>query len=345
MSQTVVEAPAAAEAAQQNPIKAFLLKIGLVNVSLVAAILVLGTFITIFKPVFLTGQNLVTIGNYVTVMGLLALVQTVVIIMGGIDISVGSTAGLCSVLVGMLYGSAETGTHNPWLAMAVALVVGGVCGLFNGIVVIFGRITPLIATLATLSSYKGIAQLISNGRAQGNTQVDPVFIAIARGSFLGISTLIWILLFVAALIHVMLRYLRIGRDIYAVGGNDMAARLSGINVNNRIMFVFVLAGVVAAIAGIVITARTGSGQPVSGSEGMEMLAVTGAALGGAALRGGKGSVISTILAVILLGVLINGMTLVNINPFWQNIAQGALLIAACVIQMASSGERRVGLPK
>jgi ribose transport system permease protein len=157
--------------------------------------------------------------------------------------------------------------------------------------------------------------------------------------------LVWVLIIVAALIHIMLRYTRIGRDIYAVGGNDMAARLSGVNVNKRILFVFVLSGVVAAIAGILITARTGSGQPVSGSQGMEMLAVTGGALGGAALRGGKGSVISTIFAVILLGVLLNGMTLLGINPFWQNVAQGALLIAAVVIQQLSSGERRVGLPK
>ncbi|MEA5055565.1 MAG: ABC transporter permease, partial [Propionicimonas sp.] len=222
---------------------------------------------------------------------------------------------------------------------------GALCGLFNGLVVVFGRITPLIATLATLASFKGIAQLVSNGRAQGFTGADPVFIFISRGTILFIPTLIWVLIIVAALVHIMLRFSRVGRDIYAVGGNDMAARLSGINVNGRILLVFVLAGVVASIAGILITARTGSGQPVSGSEGLEMLAVTGAALGGAALRGGKGSVISTIFAVILLGVLINGMTLLGINPFWQNIAQGALLIAAVVIQQLSAGGRRVGLPK
>jgi ribose transport system permease protein len=274
-------------------------------------------------------------------MGLLAVVQTVVIIMGGIDISVGSMAGLSSVLTGMLFAA----TGNWFLAMIVPIGVGCLCGLFNGCVVIFGRITPLIATLATLSSFKGLAQLISNGRAQGFTGSDPVFIFIARGGFAGIPTLVWVLIIVLAAIHVMLRFSRIGRDIYAVGGNDRAARLSGINVNQRILFVFVLAGFVAAIAGILITARTGSGQPVSGSEGLEMLAVTGAALGGAALRGGKGSVISTLFAVVLLGVLINGMTMVGINPFWQNVAQGALLITAVVIQMLSSGERRVGLPK
>jgi ribose transport system permease protein len=319
----------------------FLRKIGVENVALVFAIIALAGVIGSQNASFFKPANIAAIGNYVVIMGLLAVVQTVVIIMGGIDISVGSIAGLSSVLAGMIFASSS----NWAFSMIVPLAVGAVCGLFNGCVVIFGRITPLIATLATLSSYKGIAQLVSNGRAQGYTGADPVYIFFARGSVLFIPALVWVLIIVAALIHVMLRYTRVGRDIYAVGGNDMAARLSGINVNQRILTVFVLAGVVAAIAGILITARTGSGQPVSGSEGMEMLAVTGAALGGAALRGGKGSIISTIFAVILLGVLMNGMTLLGINPFWQNIAQGALLISAVVIQQLSSGERRVGLPK
>lgn len=326
---------------QDSPLLRVLRRLGFENVSLVLAIVVLSAGIASVNPAFLKLANIAAIGNYVTVMGLLAVIQTVVIIMGGIDISVGSTAGLASVLTGMVFAA----NGQWWAAMLVPLLVGALCGLFNGLVVVFGRITPLIATLATLASFKGIAQLVSNGRAQGFTGADPVFIFISRGTILFIPTLIWVLIIVAALVHIMLRFSRVGRDIYAVGGNDMAARLSGINVNGRILLVFVLAGVVASIAGILITARTGSGQPVSGSEGLEMLAVTGAALGGAALRGGKGSVISTIFAVILLGVLINGMTLLGINPFWQNIAQGALLIAAVVIQQLSAGGRRVGLPK
>ncbi|MDR1393036.1 MAG: ABC transporter permease [Bifidobacteriaceae bacterium] len=317
-------------------------RLGLENISLVLAITVLALAIGSQNSAFFRPSNIAAIGSYIVIMGLLAVVETVVIIMGGIDISVGSVAGLASVLTGMVYAAAW---GNWWLSMLVPLLAGVACGLFNGIVVVFGRITPLIATLATLSGFKGLAQLVSNGRAQGYTGADPVYIFLARGKILFIPTLVWVLIIVAAAIHIMLRYTRLGRDIYAVGGNDTAARLSGVNINRRILFVFVLAGVVSAIAGILITARTGSGQPVSGSQGMEMLAVTGGALGGAALRGGKGSVISTIFAVILLGVLLNGMTLLGVNPFWQNVAQGALLIAAVVIQQLSSGERRVGLPK
>jgi ribose transport system permease protein len=220
-----------------------------------------------------------------------------------------------------------------------------VCGLISGCIVVFGRVTPMIATLAGLIAYKGIAQLISNGRAQGYTGADDFFVFLARGTLIGIPTLIWVLVVVAALIHVMLSYTRVGRNIYAVGGNDTAARLSGVNINRYILGVFVLSGTIAALAGILITARTGSGQPVSGSEGLEFQSITAAALGGVALRGGKGSIGGTILAVILLGILLNGMSLLGVNPFWQNVAQGTLLVAAVVIQQVRNGERRVGLPK
>ena len=338
----MTEVKAGPAQAKGSKVLAVLRRLGLENVSLVLVIIVLVAVIGSQNPAFLTPQNIAAIGNYVVVMGVLAVIQTVVIIMGGIDISVGSQAGLASVLAGMVFAA----TSGNWvLSMLVPLAACAVCGVFNGIVVIFGRITPLIATLGTLAVFKGVAQLISNGRAQGFTGADPVYIFLARGSVLFVPALVWVLIIVAVLVHIMLRYTRAGRDIYAIGGNDVAARLSGVKVNQRIMVVFILAGLVAAIAGILITARTGSGQPVSGSEGMELVSVTGAALGGAAMRGGKGSVISTIFAVILLGILMNGMTLLGVNPFWQNVAQGALLIAAVVIQQLSSGERRVGLPK
>jgi ribose transport system permease protein len=339
--ETTPAAPAASKT-EISPFKRVIRKIGVQNISLALAIIVLVTLIGTQNSSFFLVSNLKTIGTAVAISGLLAIVQTVVIILGGIDISIGSTAGLASVASGMIF--AATGS-NALVAVLGALVIGAVCGLINGMIVVFGRVTPMISSLAMLATYKGIAQLISDGRAQGFTGKDPFFSFLARGSVLGIPALIWVLGLVALGVHVMLRYTRTGRDIYAVGGNDMAARLSGIAVNRRILFVFVLAGFVAAIAGLLITARTGSGQPVSGSEGLEMQAVTGAALGGAALRGGKGSIGSTILAVILLGVLVNGMTMLGFNTFWQNIAQGVLLVAAVIIQQLSSGERRVGLPK
>lgn len=341
MTTTAVHpAPTTSPAPQQNPVIRAARSIGVQNLSLILAIAVLVAAIGSQNSSFFLVANLKTIGTAVTIMGLLALVQTAVIIMGGIDLGVGSIAGLASVTSAMIF------THSgAAISFVGALAIGAVCGLISGCIVVFGRVTPMIATLAGLIAFKGIAQLVSNGRAQGYVGADPFYIFLSRGSILGIPTLIWVFVIMTALIHFILRYTKVGRNIYAVGGNDTAARLSGVNINRYILGVFMLAGVVAALAGILITARTGSGQPVSGSEGLEFQSITAAALGGVALRGGKGTIGGTILAVILLGVLLNGMSLLGVNPFWQNLAQGTLLVAAVVIQQLRNGERRVGLPK
>ncbi len=313
---------------------------GVQNLILVGAIVILATVLATLNPSFMLPSNLVTIGTAVTISGLLAVVQTAVMIMGGIDLTVGSIAGLSSVVSAMVFT-----VTNASLGILVALLLGGLCGFINALIIVAGRVPPMIATLAGLTAFKGIAQLVSDGRAQGYTGADPLFKALARGSLLGIPTLVWVLVVTAVLLHVLLQFTKVGRNIYAVGGNDRAARLSGIDINRYIFAVFIASGVIAALAGILITARTGSGQPVSGSEGLEFQSITAAALGGVALRGGKGSIGGTILAVILLGILLNGMTLLGVNPFWQNLAQGVLLVIAVVVQQARSGERRVGLPK
>lgn len=331
MTETEVDRPSLARRA--------LAAIGVQNISLLIAIVLLTVAIGSQNPLFFTLGNLRVIGTAVTIAGLLAVVQTVVIILGGLDISVGSIAGLASVGSAMIFTVA-----GPAFGVVGAVGLGVLCGLLNGCIIVFGRVNPVIATLATLAAYKGVAQLISNGRAQGYTGDDAFFIFLARGTVAGIPTLIWTLIVVAVLMHLMLRFTTLGRNIYAVGGNDVAARLSGININRYLLGVYMLTGAVAALAGILITARTGSGQPVSGSEGLELEAITAAALGGAALKGGKGTIAGTILAVILLGILTNGMTLLGVNTFWQNVAKGALLVIAVVIQQLRSGERRVGLP-
>ena len=332
--------PAAPEASpRESGLRRALGGIGVQNVSLIIAIVVLVAVIGSQNPLFFTVANLRVIGTAIAISGLLAVVQTVVIIMGGLDISVGSIAGLTSVTSAMIFTAS-----GPFLGVAGAIGIGLVCGLVNGCIIVFGRVNPVIATLATLAAYKGVAQLISDGRAQGYTGADPFFVFLARGGVIGIPTLILVLIVIALLAHALLRYTSIGRNIYAVGGNDIAARLAGININRYILGIYMVTGAVAALAGVLITARTGSGQPVSGSEGLELESITAAALGGAALKGGKGTIAGTILAVILLGVLTNGMTLLGVNSFWQNVAKGALLVIAVVIQQLRAGERRIGLP-
>ena len=314
--------------------------IGVQNVSLILTIVLLVIVIGSQNGNFFSTANLKVIGTAAAISGLLAVVQSMVIIMGALDVSVGSIAGLASVSSAMIFTSSGAAV----LGVLGAVGIGLLCGLLNACIIVFGRVNPVIATLATLAAFKGLAQLISDGRAQGYTGADPFFVFLARGAIAGIPTLIWVLALVAIAVHIVLRYTSVGRNIYAVGGNDMAARLAGININRYIVGVYMFAGAVAALAGVLITARTGSGQPVSGSEGLELQSITAAALGGAALKGGKGTIAGTILAVILLGVLTNGMTLLDVNTFWQNIAQGVLLVAAVIIQQLRSGERRIGLP-
>ncbi|MFF3176896.1 ABC transporter permease [Streptomyces sp. NPDC057900] len=311
------------------------------NISLVGALILVLALFGILNDNYLSLSNMQVIAEAATITGLLAIVQTVVIICGGLDISVGSQAGVASVVSAMVFTS--TGT-DAVLGMAAAIGVGLLIGVLNGLIIVYGRVNPTIATLAGLAAYKGLAQLLSDGRAQGYVLNDDFFVFLGRGKIAGLPVMVWILIVVAVLVHLLLRYTDIGRNIYAIGGNDTAARLAGININKYLICVYALIGTVAAIAGILLTARTGSGQPTSGSEGLELKAITAAALGGAALKGGKGGIGGTLLAVALLGALENGLTVQGINSFWQNVAQGALLVIAVVIQQRRSGERAVGLP-
>ena len=314
--------------------------IGVQNISLLIALGALVAFIGSRNSNFFLVSNLKTIGTTVSIVGVLAIVQTVVMLIGGLDISVGSAAGLTSVVSAMVF----TSSHGAGIGILAALGVGILTGLFNGVVIIYGRVNAVIATLATYAGFRGLANLVSNGRAQGYTGTDGTFVFIARGSILGVPVLIWILIVIALAVHLLLCYTDVGRNIYAMGGNATAARLAGINLNRYVIGCYVAAGVVAAIAGIMLTARTGSGQPTSGSQGLELQSITAAALGGVAMQGGKGTVPGTILAVLLLGVLQNGLTILNVNSFWQDIAQGFLLVIAVVIQQRRRGTRAIGLP-
>ncbi|MCX4791128.1 MULTISPECIES: ABC transporter permease [unclassified Streptomyces] len=319
----------------------FLVGIGGQNISLIGALVLVLVLFGILNDNYLSLSNMQVIAQAATITGLLAIVQTVVIICGGLDISVGSQTGVASVISAMAFTSVGS---NAFAGMAAAVGIGVLIGLANGLIIVYGRVNPTIATLAGLAAYKGLAQLLSDGRAQGYVLNNDAFIFLGRGKIVGLPVMVWLLVIVAAAVHLLLKYTDIGRNLYAIGGNDTAARLAGISINKYLVAVYALIGVVAAVAGILLTARTGSGQPTSGSEGLELKAITAAALGGCALKGGKGGIGGTLLAVALLGCLENGLTVEGINSFWQNVAQGALLVVAVVIQQRRSGERAVGLP-
>ena len=341
MSRSIPEAKASAPRVAPRPVvRRVLDAIGVQNVSLLIALALLVAFIGAQNSNFFYSSNIATIGTTVAIVGVLSVVQTVVMLLGGLDISVSSQAGLTSVVSAMVFMA----THSAAAGIASALALGLVTGLLNGVIIIYGRVNAVIATLATLAAYRGLANLISNGRAQGYTGADHVFVFLARGTIVGIPVLIWILVAVALLAQLVLHYTDVGRNIYAVGGNATAARLAGIPLNRYILSVYMLCGFVSALAGVLLTARTGSGQPTSGSQGLELQSITAAALGGCSMQGGKGTIVGTIFAVVLLGVLQNGLIILDVNSFWQDIAQGALLVIAVVIQQRRAGARGVGLP-
>lgn len=301
-------------------------RIGIHNISLLVALAILVLiFGTIRGDVFFSSRNLLNIGLGITILGVLAMSQTVVIVAGGLDIAVGAIVGLTTVSTAMAIQS----TGSPVVGIVAGLVLGGLAGLVNGIIITYGRVNAVIATLGTMAIFRGIAFIMSDG--QSIAIFSDTFRFIGIGRILGLPLLIWILLLTAIVFHLFLARSIVGRNIYALGGNPVVARFSGININRYRVGIYIMSGVAAGLAGILLAARTGSGQPVSGSQGLELEAITAAVLGGCALQGGKGTIIGALLGVAIIGVLNNGMILTSVPTFYQLLAKGSLLILAVVI--------------
>ncbi len=337
-------------------LKRLLAAIGADNLSLIFALVVLVLLITVVSGWFgLSGgnkffswQNLMnSLAQAIVIVGLLAIGETVVIIAGALDISVGSIASIgsvvaASVLVGVGIGASSLiPSGNVFVAVLAGVIAGALAGMINGLIVTKLRVNPIIATLGTLAAFGGIAfLLVPDGKPVG-VLTQPAFTWLAQGRFLtdvpvpplgggkwtGIPVLTVILVIVAIVVHVLMTYTSFGRAIYAIGGNATAARLAGINLSRVRVLMYMLSGGIAGLAGVLLTARTTSGNPINGT-GLELQAITAVFLGGAATAGGKGTIFGTFLAVILVGVLNNGMNLLGFNTFVQRVALGLLLIAA-----------------
>ncbi len=334
--------------------------IGADNLSLLFALIVIVLLITVVSSWFgLSGgerffswQNLMnSLAQAIVIVGLLAIGETVVIIAGALDISVGSVASIGSVVsASVLVGVGTVGalgilpTGSVWIAVLAGIAAGMIAGVINGWIVTALRVNPTIATLGTLAAFAGFAFLLAPDGKPIGVLTQPDFAWLAQGRFLtglpippmggakwtGIPILTVILVLVAVLVHIIMRYTDFGRAIYAIGGNATAARLAGINISRVRVLMYVLSGGIAGLAGVLLTARTTSGNPINGT-GLELQAITAVFLGGAATAGGKGTVFGTFLAVILVGVLNNGMNLLGFNTFTQRVALGLLLVAAVAI--------------
>jgi ribose transport system permease protein/L-arabinose transport system permease protein len=354
-----VPPPAAGLAADQavSPLRRVVNAVGVDNLSLLMAIVVIVLVIIWLQPLFLSWQNLLnSLSQSIVIVGLLAVGETVVIVAGMLDISVGSIASVASVTAAsaIVFGAITLPegfqlpipfTQGSMVAgILVGIMTGVVLGVVNGVIVTRLKVNPIIATLGTLAAFAGLAFLLAPEGKPVGVVTQPDFTWLATGRLLpdlalpdlggrawtGVPMLFLIFLVVAALFHVIMKYTDFGRSVYAIGGNETAARLAGINVRRMKVLMYVLCGATAGLAGVLLTARTTSGNPING-EGFELQAITAVFLGGAATTGGKGTIVGTVLAVILVGVLNNGMNLLGVGTFYQRVALGVLLIAAVAL--------------
>lgn len=315
-----------------NPLAAAGRFVGPENLSLIIALAVLVAIIAFQSPFFFSARNLLNIGQNLSVVGLLGVGMTVVIVSGGLDISVGSIAGCASVVSALMV--TVVGTVAGGIVMGV--LAGVVLGVLNAAIISYLRVNPVVATLATFSAYRGLAFLIApEGRPIG--VLDPAFAYLGSGRILafegfpGIPVSLVLLVAVAAVGHFVMNATVFGRSVYSMGGNPVAARLAGIGLTRMKFIIYTISGALAGLAGVLVTARTSSGQPASGTQGLELEAITSVFLGGAILAGGKGTVFGTMLAVLLLATLSNGMNLLGIPTFYQLVAKGFLLVVAVAI--------------
>jgi len=301
--------------------------------------------LSILSDAFLQPRNLVNVIRQISVMGLIAIGVTMVIITTGIDLSSGSILALAAVFAASL--GQQPDWHDakyPGLMLPViipvlaALLIGALCGAINGGLIAKFKIPPFIATLGMMTVARGFALLYSNRPVSGLTdsynfigqgEVFKVF-PVPNQPPLGIPIPVIILVVVAVGSHIMLNNTRFGRHIYAIGGNVQAALISGLNVNRILIVVYAIAGLLSGLAGLVLSSRIGSGQPGL-AVGIELDAIAAAVIGGTSLSGGVGTIWGTIIGALIIGVLNNGLDLLNVSAYWQTIVKGSIIVVAVII--------------
>lgn len=292
---------------------------------LLMALAALVVALSLLSDRFLTPSNVVNVLRQISINAIIACGMTVVIIGRGIDLSVGSLLAL----TGVVGASLAVGGLPAVLAMLAALALGTALGTFNGLFVAYAGIAPFIVTLAGLTIFRGAALAFTDGRPI--TGLPPAFMTLGYGTFLGLPVPIWIMLGFLLLTHVILRFTALGRAIYAIGGNEEAARLSGIPVRRVQAFTFAFAGLASALAAMVLTGRLNSAQPSAGAM-FELDAIAAVVVGGTSLFGGRGGVFGTLVGALIIGVINNGMNLLNVPSFYQQIVKGGVILGALLIE-------------
>ncbi len=326
-----VKASAETQAKNQTweRINSFLNKYGIV-------IILLAMFIafSLLSEGFFTTRNIFNIIRQISFMGLIAIGVTMVIITGGIDLGSGSVLALAAVVATSLAQIQTSATLKyPGLIVPVivpivaALAIGAVTGVINGSLIAKFKIPPFIATLGMMTVARGFALIYSN---KPLSQLTPEYNFIGQGEIFGVPFPVIILITVAILAHIMLNNVPFGRYIYALGGNEQAARISGVNTDRVKIGVYTIAGLLSGLAGLVVSSRVGSGQPGQGV-GIELDAIAAAVIGGTSLSGGIGTIWGTIVGALIIGVLDNGLILLNVDQYWITIVKGTIIVVAVII--------------
>jgi inositol transport system permease protein len=288
---------------------------------LALALVAIGAMLSFASPVFLTIPNLLGVVRQISINGILAVGVTFVLLTGGVDLSLGSLVALAGVVAACL---AHPGQGPVIVPVAAGILTGSMCGAVNGLVVTKGRVAPFVVTLGMMTVARGLALVISDGRPVSNlassfTRLD--------GELAGVPIPVLVLALIAVAAAVFLTNFRLGLHLYAVGGNQDAARASGINVDRVRLFAYTVCGALAGLAGVVLAARITTGQPNAGV-GYELDAIAAVVIGGTSLSGGVGGVGGTILGVLLMGVISNGLDLMNVTSYYQAIVKGLIIVGA-----------------
>ena len=280
--------------------------------------------------VFLTSNVLYELTKNYAHTAVLAFGMLMVLLIGGIDISIGATLALSGMSTCLMMRDGHI--TNPILAFGFSILVGLLCGFIIGITISKGKVIPIIATLGMQYIYRGLTFFVSGELWVSSDKMLPGYIAFGKGSFLGISNLVWIVIVLFAVMIVFLRWSNLGRQIYAVGSNPDAAKISGINIDRVKIIVYSINGAIAGLAGAMFTCNYGSAQGRSG-EGIEMDVIAACVIGGVSLNGGQGSAFGVLLGAITVAVIGKSLSLVGIDAFWQQTLKGAIILAAVVMNV------------
>ncbi|MBS4538848.1 ribose ABC transporter permease [Clostridium sp. D2Q-11] len=306
----------------------FLNKETLLKYKSIIGLVVFSIIISLLNDRFLTVPNLLNILRQTSINAVIAAGMTFVILTGGIDLSVGSTVAFS----GAIAASLIAGGYNVFLSILIALSIGALIGLINGIIISKGKVQPFIATLATMTLIRGATLVFTDGRPIGVGFEGPaeIFNFIGSGYFLGIPIPIYLMILVFAIAYYILRQTRLGRYVYSLGDNEEATKLSGINTNKIKTSVYMISGLLAALTGIIITARLSSAQPTAG-DGYELDAIAAVVLGGTSLAGGVGSIFGTVIGALIIGILSNALNLMNVSSYYQLMAKGLVILIAVLL--------------